>query len=131
MQRFPREAQNFRAVIQHPHPCAMAGFPDSEQRHLPQHSPGAHFGDGSGGMAVLVNFNRKAAPLHWKKRVSHLVLFNQNSTLVWAAKLGLQQLLMGLEQIPQPAVDRFRCLCCGIYAGQATTPILIGTGLIP
>ena len=109
----------------------LAGLPDSKQRHFSQHSPGAHFGDGSGGMAVLVNFNRKAAPLHQKKRVSDLVLFNQNSPLVRSEKLGVQQLLMGLEQIPQPAVDRFRYLCCGIHSGQATTPILIGTGLIP
>jgi hypothetical protein len=38
---------------------------------------------------------------------------------------------MGLEQIPQPAIDRFWLLCCGIHAGQATTSILIGSGLIP
>ena len=109
----------------------MAGLPDSEQRHFPQHSPGAYFSDGSGGMAVLVNFNRKAAPLHQKKRVSDLVLFNQNSPLVRSEKLGGEQLLMGLQQSPQPAVGWFRHLCCGIHAGQVTPFILIGMGLIP
>ena len=109
----------------------MAGLPDSEQRHFPQHSPGAYFSDGSGGMAVLVDFNGEAAPSHQKQGVGDLVLFNQNSTPVGVEKLGLQQLLMGLAQMPQPAVDRFRCLGCGIHSGQATTSILIGMGLIP
>ena len=82
-------------------------------------------------MAVLVDFNGEAAPLNQKQGVGDLVLFNQNSPPVGVQKLGLQQLLMGLKQMPQPAVDRFRCLGCRIHSGQATTPILIGLGLIP
>ena len=82
-------------------------------------------------MAVPVEVDGEAAPLHQEEGVGDLALFNQNGIRVRAEKLGFQQLQMGLEQIPQPAVDRFRYLCCGIHSGQATTPILIGTGLIP
>ena len=117
--------------FQHTDPRAVAGFSDAEERHFPQHGPGTHLNNGSGGMAVPVEVDGEAAPLHQKEEVGDLTLFNQNGIGFRAEKLGLQQLLMGLEQIPQPAVDRFRYLCCGIHSGQATTPILIGTGLIP
>ena len=81
--------------------------------------------------ADLLDFNRKATPLHQEEGVGYLVLFNQNSTLVRSEKLGVEQLLMGLQQSPQPAVGWFRHLCCGIHAGQVTPFILIGMGLIP
>ena len=117
--------------FQHTDPRAVAGFSDAEERHFPQHGPGTHLSNGSGGMAVPVEVDGEAAPLHQEEGVGDLALFNQNGIRVRAEKLGFQQLQMGLEQRPQPAVDRFRLLCCGIHSGQATTPILIGTGLIP
>jgi hypothetical protein len=82
-------------------------------------------------MAGLLDFDGEAALLHQEQGVGDLALFNQNGIRIRVEKLRVQQLQMGLEQIPQPAIDRFWLLCCGIHAGQATTPILIGSGLIP
>ena len=82
-------------------------------------------------MAIPVDFNREPAPLQEQEDVGDFVLFDQNSTLFRVEKLGVQQLLMGLEQMPQPAVAWFRHLCCGIHSCQATTSILMGLALIP
>ena len=68
-------------------------------------------------MAALLDFDGEAALLHQEQEVSDLVLINQNSTLFRVLKLGVQQLLMGLEQIPQPAVPWCRYVCCGIHSG--------------
>ena len=109
----------------------MAGLSEAEERHFPQHGPGSHFGNGSGGMVVLVDFDGEPSLLHQQQGVGDFALFNQNGIRGRAEKLGFQQLQMGLQKSPKPAVGGLRLLCCGIHSGQATTPILIGLGLIP
>ena len=109
----------------------MAGFPNPEERHFPQYSPSTHFGNDSGCMTVLLDFDGEAAPLHQEQGGGDIALFNEHGFRIRVEKLGAELLLMGLEQISQPAIERFQPLCCGIHCGQATTLILIGSGLIP
>ena len=51
-------------------------------------------------MAVPMDVDGEAAPLHQEKGVGDLALFNQNGIRVRAEKLGLQPLQMGLQQRP-------------------------------
>ena len=68
--------------FQHTDPRAVAGFSDAEERHFPQHGPGTHLNNGSGGMAVPVEVDGEAAPLHQEEGVGDLALFNQNGIRV-------------------------------------------------
>ncbi len=131
MKCLSRESQDFCVRLQHPNPRAVQGLSYPKQGHFPKNCARPHFSNGSGRVPVLMDFDGEMALLHQQERVSDIALLNQNGIVFREKQLGFKLLQMGLKQMPRPEVDGFLLLCFGVHSGQATTPILIGQGLIP